>query len=220
MYKRQGLQHDLTAARSQQVAAAPEQPQYLELAQSRLAQGKVTEPDTDSALFYVNQLRAADPKNAGLAQVSSVVQAKILEQARAALDSNQLAKAESLLQSAGGLGTSPDSSALSDRLLQMKLAAVGTPEVVEATLSRVKGIELDYPEEALRRNIEGWVDLSYAVTADGKVTNVKVLGSSPTGVFESAATRAIYHVRYKPMIQGGKPTAVTTKLRIAFRMSK
>jgi TonB family protein len=215
-----GLQHDLTAARSQQVAAAPEQPQYLELAQSRLAQGKVTEPDTDSALFYVNQLRAADPKNAGLAQVSSVVQAKILEQARAALDSNQLAKAESLLQSAGGLGTSPDSSALSDRLLQMKLAAVGTPEVVEATLSRVKGIELDYPEEALRRNIEGWVDLSYAVTADGKVTNVKVLGSSPTGVFESAATRAIYHVRYKPMIQGGKPTAVTTKLRIAFRMSK
>jgi len=57
------LQHDLSAARSQQAAAAPAQPQYLDLAQSRLAQGKLTEPDNDSALFYVNQLRATDPKN-------------------------------------------------------------------------------------------------------------------------------------------------------------
>jgi hypothetical protein len=34
------LQHDLGAARSQQAAAVPEQPQYLDLAQARLAQGK------------------------------------------------------------------------------------------------------------------------------------------------------------------------------------
>jgi len=215
-----GLQHDLTAARSQQAAATPEQPQYLELAQSRLAQGKVWEPDTDSALFYVNQLRAADPKNSALPQISSAVQAKILEQARAALDTAQLAKAESLLQLAGGLGTSVDSNALNDRLLQMKLAAVGTPEVIEATLSRVKTIVLDYPEEALSRNTEGWVDLSYGVTTDGKVINVKVMSSNPAGVFDSAATRAISHVRYKPMMQAGKPIAVTTKLRIAFRMTK
>jgi TonB family protein len=215
-----GLQHELTAARSPQVVAAPEQPQYLELAQSRLAQGKVTEPDTDSALFYVNQLRVADPKNAALAQISNAVQAKILEQARAALDTAQLAKAESLLQSAGGLGASADLNSLNDRLLQMKLAAAGTPEVVEATMSRVKAIQLDYPEEALRRNIEGWVDLSYGISADGKVANVKVFNSSPAGVFDSAATRAIYHVRYKPMMQNGRPIAVTTKLRIAFRMTK
>jgi TonB family protein len=215
-----GLQHDLTAARSQQAAAVPEQPQYLELAQSRLAQGKVTEPDTDSALFYVNQLRAADPKNAALAQISSAVQAKILEQARAALDTAQLAKAESLLQSAAGLGASPDFNSLNDRLLQMKLAAAGTPEVVEATMTRAKAIELDYPETALRKGTEGWVDLAFGITADGKVTNVKVLDSNPAGVFDSAATRAIYHVRYKPMMQSGKPIAVTTKLRIAFRMAK
>ena len=212
-----GLQHDLAAAR-QPTVAAPEQPQYLELAQSRLTQGKVTEPGNDSALYYVNQLRAADPKNGGLARITSAVQAHILDQARTELDTLQPARAESLLQMAASLGTTTDLVALNQRLAQVKQAAAGTPEVVEATLTRVKGIEIDYPTDALRKEIEGWVDLSYMVTAEGKVTSVKVLGSSPTGVFEAAATRAISRVRYAPMAQAGKSAVVSTKLRIAFRL--
>jgi TonB family protein len=214
------LQHDLGAARSQQAAAVPEQPQYLDLAQARLAQGKLTEPDTDSALFYVIQLRAADPKNSALPRISSTVQAQILEQAKAALDTTQPGRAEALLQMAGSLGVTADLNALNERLQQMKQAAAGTPEVVEATLTRIKPIALDYPEEALRKNIEGWVDLSFVVTTDGKVTKVKVLESSPAGVFDSAATRALGRLRYKPMLVAGKPTSVGTKLRIAFRLSQ
>jgi TonB family protein len=213
------LQHDLNAARNQQAAAVPEQPHYLELAQSRLAQGKVTEPDTDSAVFYVNQLRAADPKNSGLPRISSLVQAQVLEQARSALDAAQPAKAEPLLQTAAGLGTSAALDALNERLAQMKLAG-DVPEVVEGSLTRVKGIQLDYPIDALRRNIEGWVELSFVITTEGKVTKVKVLDSSPAGVFDAAAARAMGRVRYKPMLVAGKPTSVSTKLRIAFRLSK
>ncbi len=104
------LQHDLNTARA--AAAVPEQPQYLDLAQSRLAQGKVTEPDNDSALFYVNQLRGTDPKNSGLARISGAVQGQILEQARAALDTTQPARAEALLQMAASLGANADLAAL------------------------------------------------------------------------------------------------------------
>jgi TonB family protein len=214
------LQHDLSSARGQQAAAAPETPQYLDLAQSRLAQGKVTEPDNDSALFYVNQLRATDPKNSGLARISSAVQAQILEQARAALDSAQPARAETLLQMAAGLGASADLAPLNQRLAQVKLTATGPPEVLEASLTRAKAIELDYPSDALRRSVEGWVDVTYVVTAEGKVTTIKVLDSSPKSVFDLAATRALARMRYKPATQGGKSIAVSTKLRISFRLSK
>jgi TonB family protein len=213
------LQRDINTARSQQ-AAASEQLQYLDLAQSRLAQGKVTEPENDSALFYVNQLRAADSKNSGLPRISSAVQGQILEQARTALETTQPARAEALLQMAAGLGASADLDALNQRLAQLKLGAAGMPEVTEASLTRVKAIELDYPLEALRRNVEGWADLSYVVTAEGKVTNVKVLNASPKGVFDAAATKAILRVRYTPPAQSGKSIAVSTKLRITFRMSK
>jgi TonB family protein len=216
------LQRDLGAARSAQAAAVPEQPQYLDLAQSRLAQGKVTEPDNDSALYYVNQLRAADPKNGALPRISAAVQGQILEQARAALDAGQPAKAEALLQTAGSLGTNAELTSLNQRLAQLKQAAAtaGPPEVTEASLTRLRPIQLDYPNEALRKNIEGWVELSYVVSAEGKVTTVKVLNSSPAGVFDAAAAKALGRVRYKPVTQGGKATAVSTKLRIAFRVSK
>ncbi len=213
------LQHDLNTARNQ-AAAVAEQPQYLELAQARLAQGKLTEPDNDSALFYVNQLRTADPKNSSLPRMVSAVQGQILEQARAALDTTQPARAEALLQMAASLGASADLTALNQRLAQLKQTPAGAQEVTEASLTRLKGIDLDYPRDALKKSIEGWVDLSYVVTTEGKVTNVKVLGSSPQGVFEAAATNALSRVRYKPQTQDGKAIAVGTKLRIAFHMAK
>ena len=217
------LQHDLDAARGAQAAApvaAPQQPPYLDLAQSRLSQGKVWEPDNDSALFYVNQLRAADPKNSALPRLSSAVQAQILDQARALLDAAQPARAEALLQMAAGLGASAELTTLDQRLAQAKLASAGPPEVTEGDLTKVKALELEYPVGALSKGVEGWVSVSYTVTAEGKVTGVKVLDSSPAGVFEAAATQALSRVRYKPMLQGGKPIVVVTRLRIAFRMAK
>ena len=217
------LQHDLDAARGAQAAApvaAPQQPPYLDLAQFRLSQGKVWEPDNDSALFYVNQLRAADPKNSALPRLSSAVQAQILVQARAALDAAQPARAEALLQMAAGLGASAELTTLDQRLAQAKLATAGPPEVSEGDLTKVKSLELEYPAGALSKGVEGWVSVSYMVTAEGKVTGMKVLDSSPAGVFEAAATRALSRVRYKPKLQGGKPIVVVTKLRVAFRLAK
>ncbi len=182
----------------------------------------MTEPDNDSALYYVNQLRAADPKNAALPRISAAVQGQIQDQARAALDAAQPARAEALLQTAASLGTNAELIALNQRLAQVKQAAAAAspPEMTEASLTRLKPIELDYPSEALRKNIEGWVELSYVISAEGKVTTVKVLNSSPAGVFDTAAAKALARVRYKPVMQGGKATAVSTKLRIAFRVSK
>lgn len=213
------LQHDLVNARGQQ-AAAPEEPPYLDLAQSRLAQGKLTEPDNDSALYYVNELRASDPKNSALPRIAGALQTQILDQARAALDGQQQARAEALLTMAAGLGPSADLEAQRLRLAQMKQAAAGVPQVTEASLTRIKAIKLEYPDAARRMNIEGWVDLSFHVTAEGKVSDVKVLNANPAGAFEAAATRAVSRARYAPMMQDGKAIEVGTKLRIAFRLAQ
>ena len=95
-----GLQRELSVARPQPAAQKPDQPQYLELAQARLAQGKLTEPDNDSALYFLNQLRTADPKNSAIAQLSGAVQSQILDRANAALSANDMEKAEALAQMA------------------------------------------------------------------------------------------------------------------------
>jgi hypothetical protein len=178
------LQRELNAARNSLAAQKPEQPQYLELAQTRLAQGKLTDPDNDSALFYVSQLRAADPKSNGLAQISGSLQSQILDRARASIEAGDIDKAEALLQKAGSLGASPDLDAMNDRIRQRR-AGGGLLQMPEQSLTRLNKLDVQYPSRALQSNLEGWVELSYTVGADGSVSNIKILNSTPARTFEA-----------------------------------
>ena len=214
------LQRELTGARSQQASQKSDQPQYLELAQSRLAQGKLTDPDNDNALYYVNQLRAADPKSNGLAQITIAVQAQILERARAALDAGDMEKSEALAQKAGTLGSSSDLDAMNDRIRQRRAAGGDVLQMPEQSLTRLNKLDIQYPVRALQTNVEGWVEIGYTVAADGSVSNVKVLNATPPKTFEASATKAVSHLKYQPVIQGGKAIAVGTQVRIVYRVPK
>jgi TonB family protein len=213
------LQRDINLARNAVAAQKPEQPQFLELAQSRLAQGKLTDPDNDSALFYVAQLRAADPKNSGLAQVSAAVQSQITDRARASLDAGDADKAEALVQKASSLGASPDLDALNEKIRQRKAGGY-VLQMPEQSLTRLNKLDVQYPTRALQSNIEGWVELAYSVGADGSVSNIKVLSASPPRTFEASASKAVGHLRYQPVIQGGKAISVGTQVRIVYRVPK
>jgi TonB family protein len=215
-----GLQRELNLAKTQQAAQKPELPQYLELAQSRLAQGKLTEPDNDSALYYVNQLRSSDPKNSALPQISGTVQGQIIDRARTALDAGDLERSEGLVQLAAGLGTSADLDALNDKIRQRKVLGAGPLQMPEQSLTRVNKLDVQYPPRALQIGVEGWVEIGYTVGPDGTVTNVKVLNAMPLKVFESSATKAVSHLRYQPVVQGGKAIAVGTQVRIVYRVPK
>lgn len=214
-----GLQRDLAAARAQQ-SEKSNQPRFADLARSRLAQGSLIQPENDNALYYVNQLRASDPQNSELPQISGAVQAQLLDRARAAIDTRQTSQADVLLQMAGGLGRSADLDALNERLRATELAMSGLPlEVSEASLVRLKKLEIDYPVKALARKVEGAVELAYLVTPKGAVANISVVDSNPPGVFDSAAKSAVSRLRYQPFLQGGKAVAVTTKIRVTFRVA-
>ena len=213
------LQRDLNLARNQQTTQKPEQPQYLELAQARLAQGKLTDPDNDSALFYVNQLRAADPKNGGLAQITAALQSQIMDRARASLDAGDADKAGALLLKASALGASADVDALNEKIRQ-KRAGGEVLQMPEQSLKRIKKLDVQYPARALQSNIEGSVELAYTVGPDGKVSNIKVLNATPPRTFESSATTAVSRLRYQPVIQGGKAISVGTQVRIVYRVPK
>ena len=66
-----------------------------------------------------------------------------------------------------------------------------------------------YPEAARAQGIEGWVRLRYDITIDGRVENLKVLESSPPGVFDAAALAAVAQWRYRAPVIDGAPSAVS-----------
>jgi protein TonB len=66
-------------------------------------------------------------------------------------------------------------------------------------------VEPQFPREAIMKGIDrGWVRSSFDLKADGTVTNVRIVDSSPREIFDMAARRAILKWKYRPKIVDGK----------------
>jgi protein TonB len=61
----------------------------------------------------------------------------------------------------------------------------------------------DYPPRAAAANIEGWVQVQFAVTAIGTVRDAVIVASEPRTVFDEAALKAIARWRYNPRVVDG-----------------
>ena len=59
----------------------------------------------------------------------------------------------------------------------------------------------DYPPAA--RNIEGWVQVRFSVTATGSVRDAVVVASEPGTIFDDAALEAVARWRYNPRVAAG-----------------
>ena len=104
-------------------------------------------------------------------------------------------------------------------LLWIALAVVGCastsrpPELVSAG-----GVV--YPVEAKDKKVEGYVRVAYDVSADGSVTNVRVVDSDPPGVFDEAAVAAVRGWRFHPAIHDGKPVVKELVSRVSFKLGE
>jgi protein TonB len=77
-------------------------------------------------------------------------------------------------------------------------------------------VEPVYPNRALSRGIEGFVDLAFDITGAGGTTNIRVIDADPEGVFERAAMRALQKWKYKVPLEDGIATGqrdMTTRIR-------
>ena len=239
------VRSDLAAQQGAPAREKIQRPQNIDLAQSRLAQGQLLEPANDSALYYLNQVRAVDPSNAQLGPLTAALQSAILARARTALDGGDAAAAKALAATANALGPSPELDALRDRLArpapssQAASTGAGTPAGTPAgaaagtvagnagklavtidKLTAERPLRPEYPHEALVNGTEGWVDLAFTVTVEGKVANVSVVKSSPRYVFDSAAKSALGRVLYRPVMVDGHPVEVTSSLHVVFKLAK
>ncbi|MEO1202469.1 MAG: energy transducer TonB [Pseudomonadota bacterium] len=77
-----------------------------------------------------------------------------------------------------------------------------------------------YPNRALSRGLEGYVDLMFTVTTAGTVRD-PVVTYSTSSLFESAARKAVLKFKYKPRIVDGQPVDVPgVETRIRFELEK
>jgi len=61
----------------------------------------------------------------------------------------------------------------------------------------------DYPQSAITRQLEGWVQVQFTITPTGTVKDAIVVDAMPKDVFDDAALKAIVRWRYNPKVENG-----------------
>ncbi|MDP3302203.1 MAG: energy transducer TonB [Sulfuricurvum sp.] len=76
--------------------------------------------------------------------------------------------------------------------------------------------EMEYPSNAAKEGLHGYVVVNVLIDTDGNVEMVKVLESQPSGVFDDAAMRGVKDWKFTPAMSKGKPVKMWAKQKIKF----
>lgn len=96
-----------------------------------------------------------------------------------------------------------DRATISQAASRYELAlAAPAPQLPASVLSKepllVKQVSARYPQQALSRNITGFVEVRIAVDAHGRVTHTEVVRAVPEGYFEEATLKAVQRFQFQP----------------------
>lgn len=94
--------------------------------------------------------------------------------------------------------------------------AVMSEETVDSKPQVTHRADIQYPADAAKEGIKGYVVLHLLIAKDGSVQLAKVLEAEPHGVFETSVLNGIRDWRYTPARYKGEPVQVWVKQKISF----
>lgn len=83
---------------------------------------------------------------------------------------------------------------------------------------RFLGKTLQYPAEARQRGVQGKVNVTFVVEADGSLSNIKALAGPGSGLEEEAARALAASPKWNPGMQNNKPVAVRYTVPVIFSL--
>jgi len=187
----------------------------LALAVKRTDENRLLEPAQDSARYYLDRLSQLDPAFPGMDRASQALGAKLVARAQGATASRQFDNATRLLSEARAIGyTGPElaSTEAALRAAQAPTAAAPLPPP-----PRLKYVAPTYPQDALSKGLEGWVDVSFGVSGSGEVIDARVDDAQPRRQFDRAALVAVKQWKYQPSADG-TDHAQRLKTRVQFKL--
>lgn len=183
-----------------------------------MADGRLLTPTDSSAKYFVAVLDRTDANHAATRRARNVLSLELLSRATQSIEGLDpeaagiwIDEAEALL---GGSdeGVSKARSALTQQLIAMESAK----PVPASALKITTYVAPDYPQRALDRNLEGWVDIEFTVGTDGATRNISVTSASHESYFRREATEAVSKWQFEPRIFLGRAIEQTAYTRMRF----
>jgi len=77
-------------------------------------------------------------------------------------------------------------------------------------------VDVEYPAQALAARTRGTVRLRLMIDHRGELTRAEVVSSTPAGVFEEAALKAVRALRFRPAVRNGVPVGSIKTIEVPF----
>jgi protein TonB len=212
-------------AEAQQLRSSGRSEQLAQLSAAfndRLGHGRLLEPATDSAHFYLTQLLQTAGDDPLTKRARSAYVARVLDEAHNTLAARDVAGTRRWLTEARAASADPaEISALEAALASTQDEAKQADSYLDASaLTRTRYVAPQFPDVALARGIDGWVDLRFVVGVDGAVSDVAVVGAQPAGIFEQTALDAVRRWRYRPVMRDGQAVRQSAGVRVRFAVQR
>lgn len=152
-------------------------------------------------------------------QLTGELVAALIAAAEELIDSEQPLEAEPLVRAAGELGDNTDELQDLEASLENAFLAKESNRIASISeLVRVNAVPPRYPRRAQERNVSGWVDVYFTVTATGKTADVSVNRSEPGSIFDRAAIEAVERWAFQPVEYRGQVISQRAGTRVIFRL--
>lgn len=210
------LQGALAAATDQKAKS-----DLLALAVRRTQENRLLEPAQDSARFYIGKLSQTDPAYPGLEIAVTELGTKLVANARTATGQRQFDNAARLLTEARQIGyAGADLAAAETALNTARQPLSASPRIPQLVApKRTKYVAPRYPQDALEDGVEGWVDVTFSVTAQGDVADIRVEAAQPRNRFDRAAIASVRQWRFEPRAADATDSTQRVKTRVRFELT-
>lgn len=183
-------------------------------------------------------LQQIDRRNSQVVAFQRDYQAALVRAGREAIRAGDLDSADELLAAAAGLGGTRDvNDARKELQAAHDSAAAREQQRAESARQRVERSAQaappppppkmpkakrrgapKYPPAAERSGIEGSVVVEFGLTPEGHTRDIKVVESTPPGVFDDAAVDAVRDWRFEPINAQDAARLPRSSVRLAFRI--
>lgn len=85
------------------------------------------------------------------------------------------------------------------------------PEIPRIQIQGYLPVELvtpEYPALALQKGIEGWVKVEFTIGHSGEILEPRIIGRSPSTIFDRNVLNAVKKSRYRPQLIDGQPIMI------------
>jgi protein TonB len=197
----------------------------------------ISQSNFDEANREIDLLGKADPTNYTLTLLRSKLDAQkklqarqqqqqqqqVAQQAAARVAAAAKAAQEAADAKAAAAAAEASRVAAASRPAPRPVAAAPKPASAASGESHgvkvIKAAAAQYPMQAARNQISGgYATVEFTVTAEGTVTNVHVVDSSPRRVFDRAAIDAVEHSKFAPAMKDGQAVSAVVERKIEFKL--